>query len=123
MAIVSQVLQEGRRQRNCGLTGATIHISAPAIAAQPFLLPCGISPFSKELANENMEGKLTVQRVVSAKAQIIPSSQTSQETKGWEGAVQRVRLGKAVLMFTSVKWSFDGTQSSSFERFMVSRLQ
>lgn len=68
MAIVSQVLQEGRRQRNCGLTGATTHISAPAIAAQPSLLPCGISPFSKELANENMEGKLTVQRVVSAKA-------------------------------------------------------
>lgn len=92
MAIVSQVLQEGRRQRNCGLTGATIHISA-----QPLFLPCGISPFSKELANENMEGKLTVQRVVSAKAQIIPSSQTSQETKGWEGAVQRVCLGKAVL--------------------------
>lgn len=83
MAIISQVLQEGTCQRNSGLAGVTVHPNVPAIIEQPLLLPRGISPFSKKLANENVEGKLTVQRAVSVRALITPS-QTFQETKGWE---------------------------------------
>lgn len=82
MAIISQVQQEGRGQSNSGLAGATVHINVPATRGWPSLLPHGILPFSKQLADENMEGKLTVQWAFSAKVRIIPSFQTSQETKG-----------------------------------------
>lgn len=125
MAIISQVLQEGRDQCNSGLAGATACINVPATRGQPSLLPRGIWPFSKELPDENMEGKLTAQRMLFCESpdhSFFPNISGDQRLRrsGPEGLPWKRLL---VLSYTSTKWSFDGTQSCGIKRFTVSRQQ
>lgn len=82
MAIINQVLWEARNQSKSSPAGVTVHVNVPATIGRALVAPLEIWLFSRELANENMEGKLTVQRAVSVKARIIPSFPTSQETTG-----------------------------------------
>lgn len=48
-----------------------------------------------------MKRQLTVQRMASEQARLVPSSQTCETAKGWEGAVQKACLERICSRFNS----------------------